>query len=113
MYFQIGLSCDIHYDSAAFLYSLVNYPAGWQPVKLDQIGKASIFPCPTYGPTFGGGGDIFITDKAGSFANSYSNLGYTYSPPSGYGAGSSFAKSFLAGSFRFQPDEVEVFYKTA
>ena len=42
--------------------------------------------------------------------NYYSNLGYTYSPPSGYRYGSSFAQSFLAGSYQFNPDEVETFY---
>ena len=43
---------------------------------------------------------------------SYSNLGHEYSPPSGHSYGSSFTKSFLAGSYHFQPDEVEVFYET-
>ena len=42
--------------------------------------------------------------------NYYSNLGYTYSPPTGYNYGSSFARSFLAGSPHFNPDEVETFY---
>ena len=40
----------------------------------------------------------------------YSNLGYTYSPPSGYSSGSTFARSFLAGSYQFNPDEEETFY---
>ena len=43
----------------------------------------------------------------------YSNLGYTYSPPSGYSYGDSFAHSFLAGSYYFHPDEIETFYDTA
>ena len=72
----------------------------------------SIFSCSKDGPVFGGGLDISIANDASCNTNSYSNLGYTYSPPTGHSAGSSFAKSFLAGSYYFQPDEVEVFYET-
>ena len=61
---------------------------------------------------FGGGHDIYISSYASSNTNSYSNLGYTYSPPSGHSRGSSFTQSFLAGSYNFQPDEIEVFYET-
>ena len=71
------------YDSKAFLFSLVNKP-GWAPVKLSQTGKHSSDKAysiySSYGPTFGGGHDI----NASSNSNSYSNLGHTYSPPSGY-----------------------------
>lgn len=56
---------------------------------------------------FGFLGDIRIADQAASNTNSYSNLGYSYSAPSGYST-----KTFLAGSYNFQPDEVEVFYET-
>ena len=65
-----------------------------------------------YGPTFGGGHDIYIYNYASSYSNSHSNLGYTYSPPSGYSYDSTFAKTFLAGSYKFTPDEVETFYET-
>ena len=117
VYFKLGSSCSYHYDSAAFLFSLINKP-GWQPLKLDQTGKYnyrrrySIFSCSSYGPTFGGGHDIYIANNAASNTNSYSELGHTYGPPSGYSYRSSFADSFLAGSYRFRPDEVEVFYET-
>ena len=105
------------YDSKAFLFSLVNKP-GWAPVKLPQTGKYSsyrysIFSSSSYGPTFtGGGGDIYISNYASSNSNSLSNLGYTYSPPSGYSQGSTFAQTFLAGTYKFTPDEVETFYET-
>ena len=112
----LGWSCGYRYDSAAFLFSLVNKP-GWQPLKLDQTGvyshlRYSIYSCSSYGATFGRGHDIYIADRASSGASSSTNLGYTYSPPAGSSAESSFARSFLAGSFSFQPDEVEVFYET-
>ena len=97
---------------------MVNKP-GWQPLKLDQTGAAysymktyTIYSCSSYGPTFGGGHDIYIVSYASSSTSSYSNLGHDYSPPTGYSYGSSFAQSFLAGSYNFQPDEVEVFYET-
>ena len=105
------------YDSKAFLFSQVNKP-GWAPVKLSQSGQSSssrahsIFFRSTYGPTFGGGHDINIKNYASSNSNSYSDLGYTYSPPSGYSYRSTFAQTFLAGSYGFTPDEVETFYET-
>ena len=105
------------YDSKAFLFSLVNRP-GWAPVKLSQTGQYSyrksysIYSYPSYGPTFGGGHDINIKSDASSNSNSYSDLGHTYSPPSGYSHGSTFTKTFLAGTHRFTPDEVETFYET-
>ncbi len=44
---------------------------------------------------------------------SYTDPGRNYSPPPGYSQGSSFARSFLTGSYyHFQPDEVEIFYET-
>ncbi|KAL9963121.1 hypothetical protein ACROYT_G032296 [Oculina patagonica] len=110
--------CQWWYDSAAFLFSLVNKP-GWQPLKLDQTGQYSyqksysIYSCSSHGPLFGGGYDIYIVSYASSSTSSYTNLGYEYIPPPGYSYGSSFAQSFLAGSMYFQPDEVEVFYETS
>ena len=90
---------------------------GWGPVKLSQTGKYSysrhsIYFYSPYGPTFGGGHDISIKSYASSNSNSYSNLGHTYSPPSGYSYGSTFPRTFLAGTYKFTPDEVEVFYET-
>ena len=104
------------YDSQAFLFSLANNP-GWAPLKLPQTGPYSyygysIYDCSTGGPKFGTGHDIKIVDYASSSSNSYANLGYTYSAPSGYSSGSTFTKTFLAGTYQFTPDEVETFYET-
>ena len=117
--FLLVSSCGNRYDSTAFLFSLVNKP-GWAPVKLTQTGKYSssyrawsTYGCSSYGPTFGGGWDIYISDYASSNRLSYTgNLGYTYSAPSGYSYGNSFTQTFLTGTFYFQPDEVETFYET-
>ena len=86
-------------------------------MKLSQTGKYSssrysIYSCPSHGPIFGGGHDIWITNYASSNTNSLTNLGHTYSPPSGHSYLSSFTKSFLTGSNYFQPDEIEVFYES-
>ena len=115
-FFPSGSSCGYHYDSNAFLFSLVNRP-GWAPVKLPQTGRYSYYRshssyrCSSYGPTFGGGHDLYIASQAASTRNSYTNLGYTYSPPSGYGYTNSFTRSFLGGSYTFTPNEVETFYE--
>ena len=103
-------------DSKAFLFSLVNKP-GWAPLKLPQTEKYSssqysIRFHSSFGPTFGGGYDIRISNSASSNSNSYSNLGHTYSPPSGYSYRSTFARTFLAGTYHFTPDEVETFYES-
>ena len=113
----IDSSSGHQYDSKAFLFSLMNKP-GWAPVKLPQTGKYSsrrsysIKCISSYGPVFGGGHDIRISNYASSNGNSKGNLGHTYSPPSGYSLYSTFARTFLAGSFSFTPDEVETFYET-
>ena len=117
LYFLVGSGSRYWYDSNAFLFSLVNKP-GWGPVRLPQTGKYSsrrqysIEDSPSYGPAFGGGHDMYISDFASSNRNSYSNLGYTYSPPSGYTYSSTFARTFLAGTYQFTPGEIETFYET-
>ena len=115
--FPTGYSgCQYHYDSQAFLFSLVNKP-GWAPVKLPQTGQYSyysysIYDCSSYGPTFGAGWDIIIYGYASSSSKNNANLGWTYSAPSGYSLGSTFSNTFLAGTYYFTPDEVETFYET-
>ena len=116
-FLKLAYSCAYRYSASAFLFSLVNKP-GWAPVKLSQTGlygsdnSYSMYGCHKCGPAFGNGHDISIASYASSNTNSYTYLGNIYSPPSGYHRGSSFTKSFLAGSYHFQPDEVEVFYET-
>jgi len=104
------------YSSTAFIFSLVNKP-GWGPVTFKPPGTHSSYQRATYcyynyGPSFGGGHDIHIATYASSNTNSYSNLGHGYSPPAGHSYHTSFTKAFLAGSYNFQPDEVEVFYES-
>ena len=99
------------------MFSLVNKP-GWAPVKFDQTGKHSshqshsMYSCNNLGPIFGRKGrhDLKLDDPHYS---SYSDLGYAYSPPSGSSYGDSFARTFLAGHYEFNPDEIETFYDVA
>ena len=58
------------------------------------------------GPVFGGGNDILIANNANSNRNSQTYFGYSYAVPSGVQD----EKTILAGTYRFSPDEVEVFY---
>ena len=105
-YFTASTYCRYRYDSEAFIFSLLNEP-GWAPVKLNQSRNSySVYFCSLYGPTFGGGHDIYIANNAAYSSSSYS-YHYTYGPPSGYGYGYS---SFLAGSSYFTPDEIETFF---
>ena len=118
LFFRTGYSScpGYRYDSSAFLFSLVNKP-GWAPVKLPayrNYGNA-IYDCSSYGPTFGGGHDIYIVDHASSSSNSYTYPGHTYSPPSGYSYKDLFTYTFLQGqsnTWSFTPDEIETFYET-
>ena len=82
-------------------------------MKLPQTGpysylSDSIYDCSLYGPIFGGGNDIYMSASSHNSAN----LGYTYSPPSGYSYNEYFTKTFLAGTDHFTSDEVEIFYET-
>ena len=111
-------SCLYQNDPQAFLFSLVNKP-GWAPVKFDQTRKHSshqshsTYSCYNLGPVFGGQHHDLKLDC--SHDRSSSDLGYSYSPPSGrgYSYGSSSARLFLAGSYHFNPDEIETFYYAA
>ena len=90
---------------------------GWAPVKFNQTEKHSsnqshsTYSCNNLGPIFGGPHHDLKLDP--SYSHSYSDLGNTYSPPSGHSYGDDFARTFLAGFYRFHPDEVETFYYAA
>ena len=57
-----------------------------------------------YGPAFGY--DIYIANNANSNSRSFARLGWAYPAP----AAVQNPKTILAGTYRFSPDEVEVFY---
>ena len=67
------------YCVESFLFSLVN-PSGAEPTKMPLKGTANhnrIQRSSGYGPTFGGGHDLYIANGANANSSSYSNLGHT------------------------------------
>ncbi len=61
-----------------------------------------------YGPTFGGGHDIYVSDYSNQNYNSYSNLGFSYRLLNNITFASE-AKGYLAGSYYWQTTEIEVY----
>jgi len=93
------------YDSNAFLFSLIN---GYNTsVKMPIIYPSyAIYASDYYGPTFGSGYSLYIADQADINRNSYSYLyGSIYQIPSFV----SDANAFLAGSYSFSVDDIEVY----
>jgi len=105
-------SCSLASSSKSFIFSLYN-TNGYVPVKrLIKSGynNRAIYRCSSYGPTFGHGYDIYISNNAESNKNSYTGCDCSYHPPPGH---SSCAHcSFYAGSSPFTPTDIEVFYET-
>jgi hypothetical protein len=101
-------STSYKFDSDSFIFSLKNSQN--LPMKLDKIsGKESIYCDYNYGPTFGSGHDFYIYDKSNVSTSNYSNLGLSYKPPLNYGYGTTQAQQFLAGSYSFKVNEIEVY----
>ena len=102
-------SCTYSDASKAFIFSLYNVK-GYNPIKLTQYRNQqyAMYRCKTYGPTFGNGHNIHISDGSENNQNSYTRCGYTYTTPSGYSDGDC---GFFTGGFHFSPTDVEVFYE--
>jgi len=98
-------------DPDAFLFSLTNRDS--QPIKMKinpNEHRHAIYSQNRCGPTFGFGHDINIADNANTTWDSYSDLGKSYLHPQ-YAYQTNKAQDFLAGSFQFQLDEIEVYQK--
>ena len=65
-----------------------------------------------WGPKFGDGADLAISNNCNSNTRSYSYLGSTYSLPDGIVPESQKAKQYFAGSDEFQVNEYEVYKVT-
>ncbi|CAH3018139.1 unnamed protein product [Porites evermanni] len=106
-------SCRYVSSSKSFLFSLYNIN-GYAPVKVNiksSSNRNAIYSCSGYGPTFGNGHDLHISSNAASSGSSYTYCGYRYHLPPGYSA-SGYSCQFYAGSYKFTPTDVEVFYET-
>ena len=89
-------------DPNAFIFSFKNSFNKSIIMKIKQ-GFNAIYASSSYGPTFGGGHDFYISDQSNINNYSYSNI-YSYEMPSfGY------STSLLAGSYNFKTFEIEVF----
>ncbi|XP_074627718.1 obscurin-like isoform X2 [Acropora palmata] len=108
-------SCASASSSKSFIYSLYNIN-GFSPVKLQiksRWQRYAIYRCSRYGPIFGGGADIYISNNAASNRYSYTGCGNTYHLPPGYSSSYSSCRFYAGGgSHTFTPTDVEVFYET-
>ena len=108
--------CSSGYSSKAFIYSLTNNNgsghAVYNPVKLrvKSDRNAAVIRCDRWGPVFGVG-DILISNNSASNQDSYTYCGRSYPLPPGYSL-SGFNCKFYAGSYKFTPTDIEVFYET-
>ena len=95
----------------SFLFSLKNKD-NVPPFKASVYKNHQYAICsnPGYGPSFGGGRDLHISNDSHTNQQSYTNFGYTYQPPTGYDYGTQQTESLLAGSYNFTPTEIEVFF---
>ena len=115
-YYLPGL-CSTGSSSKAFIYSLTNNNgsghAVYNPfnlrVKPDMYNQA-VARCPLSGPRFGWA-DIRISNNAASNRVSRTYCGDHYPLPPGYSLNHTKCK-FYAGSSRFTPTDIEVFYET-
>ena len=97
------------YSSTSFIFSLINKEGRAPFMSMVRYPKRAVFRRRSYGPTFGGGHEIHISNNANRNTESYTNFGDGYySLPSGVQN----KQTILAGSYNFTPDEVEVFYLT-
>ena len=99
-------SGDYISTSNAFIFSLRN-KEGLAPFKsMVTIPSYAVYRNSVYGPTFGGGRDLYIANNVNSNTKSYTNFGVSFSVPSEVQD----KYTILAGTYKFTPDEVEVLY---
>jgi hypothetical protein len=97
-------------DPNAFLFSLTNKDNKPLKMKIDPNKHSeAIQRNLSYGPIFGRC-DIAIANNANTSMESRSRLGSVYKHPQ-YAFGTNEAQSFLAGSYKFRFDEIEVYQK--
>jgi len=101
-------SYEYNMDENSYIFSYIN--------KLNKPIRVGFSPCcgvcSDYqsGPIFGGSRDILIADKSNINTESYTNFGESFTHPD-FIEGSDEARSFLAGSYHFQVEEIEVYTK--
>ena len=88
----------------SFVFSMVN-PQREAPFKMLLVKNQqnAIYCKSDYGPTFGGGHDLHISNNADTSGKSYSNLGNTYQLPTGQ------QNTIFTGTRIFNVTDYEVF----
>jgi hypothetical protein len=103
---------DWTYDPNAFIFSLRRSGnSNKERFNVTQPTYA-FYSHSSYGPTFGGGHDIYVSDSSNTNENSYSNFGYYYQLPKNITRGSTEARNYLAGSYIWKTTEIEVYQVT-
>ena len=92
--------------SSAFISSLYNKESLGAFKSLVTSPMTAICRYSDFGPTCGGGHDVYIANNANSTQNSYTHFDNSYPVPSGVQD----HYTILAGTSRFTPDDWEVFY---
>jgi len=117
--FVFGGYADVEWNSTdtwkmdlnSFVFSLINKENKPIKIKFDaSSGKHSIYCGFSYCMTFGNDHSIYISDNSNLNTASYSNLGGSFKHPE-FEYNSNEARTFLAGSFNFQVEEIEVYRK--
>jgi len=96
-------------DANAFLFSCLNKKNNSLKIKC-SLEEHAIYCDPNYMCVFGAGHDICIVNDCNLNTDSFSNIGKTYTNNS-FIYNSNEAKSFMAGSFKFLVNEIEVYTK--
>jgi hypothetical protein len=98
-------------SGASYLFTIKNphsVPPTKFPLKADRK-EFAIYGSPEYGPAFGNGFDLSISNDSNKHVNSYAHMfGYTYANETGKG-GQAPAATFFTGAGHFAVKDVEVF----
>ena len=99
-------------DENAFIFTLRRNgfsEASKFMVKNANIGNAT-YGHTDYGPTFGGGHDLYLCNQSNINTGSYSNFGHSYELPDGFVYATEDAKNFIAGNYnQWLTTEIEVY----
>ena len=97
-------------DPNAFIFSLVNAHSSPLLIPIKAGDKNAVVCIGDFGPTFGSGFDIHVSDESSSNKESCSNLGKSYAfAHESVNCRIDETELFLAGSRSFQTSDIEVF----
>jgi hypothetical protein len=96
-------------DPNAFLFSLRRAGVSFKDKSTVKLASSALYGYSSYGPTFGGGHDIYICNQSNTNTGSRCNFCSSYNLPDGYTYNGN-AKDFLAGNSNlWTTTEIEVY----